>query len=158
MLCANPLLFATDEVASMDGTERSWNALPWSGGLVLDIITEITGVCLAAVQRAGPRMLGWTLPLQAAASTFDRGHHRRELDLDSPALNDTPKVTLRANPASTRAAEKMREFMHYITNAFYGATGWNEDNAYQELNATARGGCPSSSASNRPPADSRQQN
>ncbi|KAK4033161.1 hypothetical protein C8A01DRAFT_19864 [Parachaetomium inaequale] len=34
----------------------------------------------------------------------------------------------------------MREFMHYITNAFYGATGWNEDNAYQELNATARGG------------------
>ncbi|KAG7290198.1 Mitochondrial distribution and morphology protein 10 [Staphylotrichum longicolle] len=33
----------------------------------------------------------------------------------------------------------MREFMHYITNAFYGATGWNEDNTYQELNATARG-------------------
>jgi distribution and morphology protein 10 len=33
----------------------------------------------------------------------------------------------------------MREFMHYITNAFYGVTGWNEDNTYQELNATARG-------------------
>ncbi|KAK4186605.1 hypothetical protein QBC35DRAFT_264376 [Podospora australis] len=32
----------------------------------------------------------------------------------------------------------MREFMHYITNAFYGATGWNEDNTYKELNATAR--------------------
>ncbi|KAL2020841.1 hypothetical protein VTK56DRAFT_7934 [Thermocarpiscus australiensis] len=32
----------------------------------------------------------------------------------------------------------MREFMHYITNAFYGATGWNEDNSYKELNATAR--------------------
>lgn len=33
----------------------------------------------------------------------------------------------------------MREFMHYITNAFYGATGWNDDNTYKELNATARG-------------------
>jgi len=33
----------------------------------------------------------------------------------------------------------MREFMHYITNAFYGATGWNEDNTYRELNVTARG-------------------
>lgn len=33
----------------------------------------------------------------------------------------------------------MREFMHYITNAFYDATGWNEDNSYKELNATARG-------------------
>ncbi|KAK4237277.1 hypothetical protein C8A03DRAFT_44850 [Achaetomium macrosporum] len=32
----------------------------------------------------------------------------------------------------------MREFMHYITNAFYSATGWNEDNTYKELNATAR--------------------
>ncbi|KAK4114951.1 hypothetical protein N656DRAFT_704066 [Canariomyces notabilis] len=32
----------------------------------------------------------------------------------------------------------MREFMHYITNAFYGATDWNEDNTYKELNATAR--------------------
>ncbi|KAL2142853.1 hypothetical protein VTI28DRAFT_684 [Corynascus sepedonium] len=32
----------------------------------------------------------------------------------------------------------MREFMHYITNAFYGATGWSEDNTYKELNATAR--------------------
>ncbi|KAK4106963.1 hypothetical protein N658DRAFT_413889 [Parathielavia hyrcaniae] len=32
----------------------------------------------------------------------------------------------------------MREFMHYITNAFYGATGWNDDNTYKELNATAR--------------------
>ncbi|KAK4124045.1 hypothetical protein N657DRAFT_573449 [Parathielavia appendiculata] len=32
----------------------------------------------------------------------------------------------------------MREFMHHITNAFYGATGWNDDNTYKELNATAR--------------------
>ncbi|KAK3374849.1 hypothetical protein B0H63DRAFT_257365 [Podospora didyma] len=32
----------------------------------------------------------------------------------------------------------MREFMHYITNAFYSATGWNEDNTYKELDATAR--------------------
>ncbi|KAK0623665.1 hypothetical protein B0T14DRAFT_516840 [Immersiella caudata] len=32
----------------------------------------------------------------------------------------------------------MREFMHYITNAFYSATNWNEDNTYKELNATAR--------------------
>ncbi|KAK3505352.1 mitochondrial distribution and morphology protein 10 [Neurospora crassa] len=32
----------------------------------------------------------------------------------------------------------MREFMNYITNAFYGATGWNEDNKYNELNATSR--------------------
>ncbi|KAH6612337.1 hypothetical protein B0J18DRAFT_81980 [Chaetomium sp. MPI-SDFR-AT-0129] len=32
----------------------------------------------------------------------------------------------------------MREFMHYITNAFYGATGWNDDNTYKELNVTAR--------------------
>ncbi|KAK0738273.1 hypothetical protein B0T18DRAFT_334224 [Schizothecium vesticola] len=32
----------------------------------------------------------------------------------------------------------MREFMHYITNAFYSATGWNDDNTYKELNATAR--------------------
>ncbi|KAK0646719.1 hypothetical protein B0T16DRAFT_414157 [Cercophora newfieldiana] len=32
----------------------------------------------------------------------------------------------------------MREFMHYITNAFYSATSWNEDNTYKELNATAR--------------------
>jgi hypothetical protein len=37
----------------------------------------------------------------------------------------------------------MREFMHYITNAFYGATGWNDDNTYRELNATARGRFPS---------------
>ena len=46
---------------------------------------------------------------------------------------------MRANPAGPQAAAKMREFMHYITNAFYGVTGWNEDNTYQELNATARG-------------------
>ncbi|KAK4220636.1 mitochondrial distribution and morphology protein 10 [Podospora fimiseda] len=32
----------------------------------------------------------------------------------------------------------MREFMHYITNAFYGATGWSEDNSYKDLNATSR--------------------
>ncbi|KAK1749361.1 hypothetical protein QBC47DRAFT_395892 [Echria macrotheca] len=32
----------------------------------------------------------------------------------------------------------MREFMHYITNAFYSASDWNEDNTYKELNATAR--------------------
>ena len=32
--------------------------------------------------------------------------------------------------------------MHYITNAFYGATGWSEDNTYKELNATARGTLP----------------
>ncbi|KAK5653168.1 hypothetical protein OQA88_9267 [Cercophora sp. LCS_1] len=32
----------------------------------------------------------------------------------------------------------MREFMHYITNAFYNATGWTEDNTYKEVNATAR--------------------
>ncbi|KAK0711701.1 hypothetical protein B0H67DRAFT_299607 [Lasiosphaeris hirsuta] len=32
----------------------------------------------------------------------------------------------------------MREFMHYVTNAFYGATGWSDDNTYKELNATAR--------------------
>jgi mitochondrial distribution and morphology protein 10 len=32
----------------------------------------------------------------------------------------------------------MREFMHYITNAFYSATDWNEDNTYKELNSTAR--------------------
>ena len=36
----------------------------------------------------------------------------------------------------------MREFMNYITNAFYGATGWNEDNKYNELNATSRGARP----------------
>ncbi|KAL1839432.1 hypothetical protein VTJ49DRAFT_1502 [Mycothermus thermophilus] len=33
----------------------------------------------------------------------------------------------------------MREFMQYITNAFYGATGWNDDNTYKDLNATAKG-------------------
>jgi len=33
----------------------------------------------------------------------------------------------------------MREFMHYITNAFYSATSWNEDNTYKGLNATSRG-------------------
>ncbi|KAM7192765.1 mitochondrial distribution and morphology protein 10 [Naviculisporaceae sp. PSN 640] len=32
----------------------------------------------------------------------------------------------------------MREFMHYITNAFYGATGWSDDNTYKELNTTTR--------------------
>lgn len=32
--------------------------------------------------------------------------------------------------------------MNYITNAFYGATGWNEDNKYNELNATSRGVIP----------------
>ncbi len=36
----------------------------------------------------------------------------------------------------------MREFMHYITNAFYGATSWNQDNTYKELNATSRGTVP----------------
>lgn len=56
---------------------------------------------------------------------------------DSP--NDTSEVTQRPNPAGTQVAARMREFMHYITNAFYGATGWNEDNTYKELNATARG-------------------
>lgn len=32
----------------------------------------------------------------------------------------------------------MREFMQYVTNAFYSATKWDEDNTYKELNATAR--------------------
>lgn len=32
----------------------------------------------------------------------------------------------------------MREFMHYITNAFYSSTDWHDDNTYKELNATAR--------------------
>lgn len=62
-----------------------------------------------------------------------------KLDSEPPAPNGTPKVTLRAKPAGTQAAEKMREFMHYVTNAFYGATGWNDDNTYKELNVTARG-------------------
>ncbi len=58
--------------------------------------------------------------------------------------NDLPEVIQRADPASLQAADTMREFMHYITNAFYAATGWNEDNTYQELNATARGTPPAS--------------
>ncbi|KAK0637419.1 hypothetical protein B0T17DRAFT_481912 [Bombardia bombarda] len=32
----------------------------------------------------------------------------------------------------------MREFMHHILNAFNGATGWNEDNTYRQLDVTAR--------------------
>ncbi|KAK0716444.1 mitochondrial distribution and morphology protein 10 [Apiosordaria backusii] len=32
----------------------------------------------------------------------------------------------------------MREFMQYVRNAFYSATGWNEDNSYKDLNVTAR--------------------
>ncbi|CAP69204.1 uncharacterized protein PODANS_7_11600 [Podospora anserina S mat+] len=32
----------------------------------------------------------------------------------------------------------MREFMQYVRNAFYGATGWSEDNSYKDLNVTAR--------------------
>ncbi|KAK8117421.1 uncharacterized protein PG998_005702 [Apiospora kogelbergensis] len=31
----------------------------------------------------------------------------------------------------------MREFMDYIQSAFYTATGWNRDNSYSSLNATA---------------------
>ncbi|KAI5867938.1 hypothetical protein GGS23DRAFT_2770 [Durotheca rogersii] len=31
----------------------------------------------------------------------------------------------------------MREFMDYIQSAFYAATGWNRDNSYSTLNATA---------------------
>lgn len=31
----------------------------------------------------------------------------------------------------------MREFMDYIQSAFYAATGWNRDNSYSSLNATA---------------------
>ena len=47
----------------------------------------------------------------------------------------------------------MREFMHYITNAFYSATGWNDDNTYKELNATARGVFPFlASPSSSPPS------
>ncbi|KAK8849055.1 mitochondrial inheritance component MDM10 [Apiospora arundinis] len=33
----------------------------------------------------------------------------------------------------------MREFMDYIQSAFYTATGWNRDNSYSSLNATANG-------------------
>lgn len=33
----------------------------------------------------------------------------------------------------------MREFTQHILAAFYGATGWTEDNNYSELNATANG-------------------
>lgn len=51
----------------------------------------------------------------------------------------------------------MREFMHYITNAFYGATGWNEDNTYQELNATARGTSPSPLRPDHFPPNSNEQ-
>lgn len=61
------------------------------------------------------------------------------LDQTRQFSHDLPEVTFRANPAGKQVADTMREFMHYITNAFYGATGWNEDNTYQELNATARG-------------------
>ncbi|KAK4166697.1 mitochondrial distribution and morphology protein 10 [Cladorrhinum sp. PSN259] len=32
----------------------------------------------------------------------------------------------------------MREFMNYIIDAFYGVTGWSEDNSYKDLNATSR--------------------
>ncbi|OHF03783.1 hypothetical protein CORC01_01102 [Colletotrichum orchidophilum] len=31
----------------------------------------------------------------------------------------------------------MREFMSYVQSAFYDATGWNRDNSYSSLNATA---------------------
>ncbi|GKT95829.1 LOW QUALITY PROTEIN: mitochondrial inheritance component MDM10 [Colletotrichum tofieldiae] len=31
----------------------------------------------------------------------------------------------------------MREFMSYVQSAFYEATGWNRDNSYSSLNATA---------------------
>ncbi|CCF34360.1 hypothetical protein CH063_01127 [Colletotrichum higginsianum] len=33
----------------------------------------------------------------------------------------------------------MREFMSYVQSAFYEATGWNRDNSYSSLNATADG-------------------
>lgn len=33
----------------------------------------------------------------------------------------------------------MREFMSYVQSAFYDATGWNRDNSYSTLNATADG-------------------
>lgn len=38
---------------------------------------------------------------------------------------------------------KMREFMAYVQNAFYDATGWTHDNSYPSLNATADGTLPS---------------
>ncbi|KAK4448946.1 mitochondrial distribution and morphology protein 10, partial [Podospora aff. communis PSN243] len=49
-----------------------------------------------------------------------------------------PQVTQRADLPTRRLRRRMREFMHYITNAFYSATNWNEDNTYKELNSTAR--------------------
>lgn len=33
----------------------------------------------------------------------------------------------------------MREFMAYVQNAFYDATGWTQDNSYPSLNSTADG-------------------
>lgn len=34
---------------------------------------------------------------------------------------------------------EMREFMAYVQNAFYDATGWTQDNSYPSLNSTADG-------------------
>jgi len=33
----------------------------------------------------------------------------------------------------------MKEFMAYVQNAFYTATGWNQDNSYSTLNSTVDG-------------------
>lgn len=38
----------------------------------------------------------------------------------------------------------MLPYMDYIQNAFYEATGWNQDNSYAQLTATARGTAPHS--------------
>lgn len=33
----------------------------------------------------------------------------------------------------------MREFMDYVRNAFYEATGWDRESSYSSLNSTADG-------------------
>lgn len=90
---------------------------------------------------------------QPKAAPFDTSSRRRPTTRAPPADSD-PRQRPQAHPDDTAiiaATERkrrprreaptgeMREFMTYVQNAFYDATGWTQDNSYPSLNSTVDG-------------------
>ena len=85
----------------------------------------------------------------ATALSAPENSRRRNLNNLPSAKTSIPSACIYPATASGRAAltaeeacalhAEMREFMDYVHSAFYEATGWDHDNSYATLNATADG-------------------
>lgn len=103
------------------------------------ISSELEPVCRPCGAACASRVSQIAAQLQNPDRRFLRRQTDRS-DIVSPTTSNAQKHVTRRKRLKPPATQlEMREFMHYITNAFYRATDWHDDNTYKELNVTARG-------------------